>query len=47
MEIDNKKCAILKVKSRKRQMSEGMKLPNQERIKTLEEKENYKVLSSD
>ena len=38
------KCAMLIMRSRKRQMTEGIELPNQERIRTLEEKETYKYL---
>ena len=32
------------MKSGKRQIREGIELPNQERIKALREKENYKFL---
>ena len=32
------------MKSEKRQIAEGIELPNQERIRTLEEKENYMYL---
>ena len=32
------------MKSGKQQMTEGMELPNQEKIKTLGEKETYKYL---
>ena len=32
------------MKSRKRQMSEGIELPNQEKIRTLEEIETYKTI---
>ena len=38
------KCAMLKMKSGKRQMSEGTELPNQETIRTFGEKETYKYL---
>ena len=40
MEIDREKCAMLKMKSGKRQITEGIELPNQERIRTLAENEN-------
>ena len=39
-----KKCALLLMKSRKWHMTEGIELPNQEKIRTLGEKENYKYL---
>ena len=32
------------MKSRKRHMTDGMEPPNQEKIRTLEEKETYKYL---
>ena len=35
---------MLIMKSRKRQITGGKELLNQERIRTLEEKENYKYL---
>ena len=35
------KCAMLIMKSGKRHMTEGMELPNQEKIRTLEEKKTY------
>ena len=35
---------MLIMKSGKRQIREGIEQPNQERIRTLEEKENYKYL---
>ena len=44
MEFGIEKCAILIMKSGKRQIMEGMELLNQERIRTLREKENYKFL---
>ena len=34
-------CSLLITNCRKRQVTEGIKLPNQERIKTLGEEENY------
>ena len=42
MEFDKEKCAMLIMSSGKRKMSEGIELPNQEKIKILEEKETYK-----
>ena len=44
MEFSIKKCAMLIMKSRKQQMTGGIELPNQERIRTLIEKETYKYL---
>ena len=45
MEFGIEKCAMLIMKSRKRQMMKGVALPNQEKkIKMLEEKETYKYL---
>ena len=40
MEFAIEKCVIT-IKGGKWQMTEGIKLTNQEKIKTLEEKENY------
>ena len=44
MEFGIEKCAMLIMKSRKQHMTEGMKLPNQDKIRTLREKEIYKYL---
>ena len=44
MEFGIEKCSVLIMKSGKRQITEGIELPNQERNRTLEEKENYKYL---
>ena len=44
MEFNIQKCSILIMKSRKRQMKEGKELPNQDKIRTLGEKETYKYL---
>ena len=44
MEFGIEKCAMLVMKSGKRYMTDGMKLPNHDRIRTLEEKETYKYL---
>ena len=38
------KCAMLVMKSGKRHTTDGIELPNQDRIRTLEEKETYKYL---
>ena len=44
MEFGIEKCAIKIIKSGKRETMEGIELPNQERIRTLGEKLNYKYL---
>ena len=44
MEFCIEKCAILVMKSGKRHMTDGMELPNDNRIRTLEENETYKYL---
>ena len=44
MEFSIEECAMLKTKSGKRQIMEGMELSNQERIRMLGEKEDYKYL---
>ena len=44
IEFDIEKCAMLIMKSGKRQMMEGIELPNQGKIRTLREKEIYKYL---
>ena len=36
MELGREKCAMLIKRSRKRPITEGIKLPNQEKIRTLE-----------
>ena len=36
MEFGIEKCAMLVMKSRKRHMTDGMELPNHDRIRTLE-----------
>ena len=45
MEFGIEKYNILIIKSWKRYKNEGMELPNQEKIKTLGEKETYKYLA--
>ncbi len=44
MEFNIEKQAMLIMKSGKQQMTEGIELPNQEKIRTLGEKETYKYL---
>ena len=45
MEFGREKCAMLVMKSGKQYMSDRMELPNQDKIRTLGEKEIYKYLS--
>ena len=42
MEFGIEECAMRVMKSRKRHMTEGTEIPNQEIIRTLGEKETYK-----
>ena len=44
MEFGIEKCAMLVMKSGKRHMTDGMELPNQDKIRTLGENETYKYL---
>ena len=44
MEFGIEKCTMLVMKSGKRHLTDGMELPNQEKIRTLEEKETYKYM---
>ena len=44
MEFGIEKCTMPKMNCRKRHMSEGMDLPNQEKIRMLREEEMYKYL---
>ena len=44
MEFGIEKCVMLVMKSGKRQLTDGMELPNQDKIKTFTENENYKYL---
>ena len=44
MEFGIEKCAILVMKSGKRILTDGKELPNQNKIRTLQEKETYKYL---
>ena len=44
MEFSIEKFAMLKMKSGKREATEGIKVPNRGSIRTLVEKKNYKTL---
>ena len=44
MEFGIEKCAMLVMKSSKRHLTDGMELPNQDKFRTLGEKETYKYL---
>ena len=44
MEFGIEKCAMLVMKSGKRYMTDGIELPNHDKIWTLEENETYKYL---
>ena len=44
MEFGIEKCGMLVMKSSKRHMTDGMELPNQDKIRTLGENETYKYL---
>ena len=44
MEFSIEKCAMLVMKSSKRHLTDGMELPNQDKIRTLVENETYKYL---
>ena len=44
MEYGIEKCAMLVMKSGKRHLTDGMELPNENKIRTLGEKETYKYL---
>ena len=44
MEFGIEKCAMLVMKSGERHMTDGMELPNQDIIRTLEENETYQYL---
>ena len=44
MEFGMEKCAMLVMKSGKQLLTEGMELPNKDKIKTLAENETYKCL---
>ena len=44
MEFGIEKCAMLVMKSGKQHLTDGMELPNQDKIRTLAENETYKYL---
>ena len=44
MEFGMEKCTMLVMKSVKRHLTDGMELPNQDKIRTLTENETYKYL---
>ena len=44
MQLGIEKCAMLLMKSGKRQLTDGMELSNQDKIKTLAENKTYKYL---
>ena len=44
MEFGIEKCALLVMKSCKRHLTDGMELPNQDKIRTLAENETYRYL---
>ena len=44
MGFDIEKCDMLVMKSGKRHMTDGIELPNYDKIRTLEENETYKYL---
>ena len=46
MEFGIEKCAMLVMKSDKRHMTEGVELPNQEKLRTLGEKKNLQILGN-
>ena len=47
MKFGIEKRAMLVIKSDKRYLTDGMELPNQDKIRTLGEKETYKYLKAD
>ena len=44
MELGIEKCTLLVMKSGKRHLTDGIELPNQDKIRTLAENETYKYL---
>ena len=44
MEFGIEKCAMLVMKSGKRHLTDGMEIPNKDKIKTLAENETYKYM---
>ena len=47
MEFGIEKCAMLVMNSGKRHLTDGMELPNQDKIRTLAENETYRYLEAD
>ena len=47
MEFGIEKCALLVMKSDKRHLSDGIKVPNQDKIRTLAENETLWILGAD
>ena len=43
MEFDIEKCAMLKMKRGEKELAEGLETQNQESIRILREKKNYKI----
>ena len=46
MEFGIEKCVMLVMKRARQHQSDGIELPNQDKIRTLEEKETYKYLGN-
>ena len=44
MKFAIEKCVMLVIRSDKRHLTNGMELPNKDKIRTLGEKESYKYL---
>ena len=44
IEFGREKCALLVMKSGKRHLTDGLELPNQDKIRTIAENETYKYL---
>ena len=44
MDFGSEKCAVIVMKSYKGHLTDGMDLPNKDKIRTLGEKETYKYL---
>ena len=44
MEFGSEKCALLVIKSGKQHLTDGIELPNQDKVRTLAENETYKYL---
>ena len=46
IEFDIEKCALLVMKSGKRHLTDGIELPNQDKVRMLTENETYKYLGN-